>query len=130
MSSLQAARTTRRLLTLASLGLAGLLVGLLGGCSSSPSPTNLATYTQPGSLDFNSTVFPRTHQPASLYTHPVPDLRHPPAPHRIESWTDRTPRQASAFPIQTDAAPTFTNYAFTNAHTTPSRPGAGYLSAQ
>jgi hypothetical protein len=126
MPSPKAARTTRRLLKLASLGLAGLIAGLLSGCTSSPAPsTNLATYTQPHSLDGLS----RTHQPGSLYTHPIPDLRHPPAPHRIESWADRTPRQASLFSSQLNAEPTLTNYAFTGAPA-PTNSGTGHLTAQ
>jgi hypothetical protein len=125
MPSPKAARTTRRILKLASLGIAGLLVGLLSGCTSAPTSSNVATYTQPSTLDFNSTA----HQPLNPFIHPVPDLKHPPAPHKIESWADRTPRPVSAFPIQGDADPTFTNYAFTNIHTPPN-PGASHLSVQ
>ncbi|HEY6412867.1 MAG TPA: hypothetical protein VIX42_04230 [Edaphobacter sp.] len=127
MSSPKAARTTRRLLKLASLGLAGLIAGLLSGCSSSPTPTSVATYTQPHALDFNS--LSRTHQPGSLYTHPLPDLRHPPVPHRIESWADRTPRQVSSpFSSQINADPTLTNDAFTAP--SPTNYGTGRLTAQ
>jgi hypothetical protein len=126
MPSAKAARTSRRLLKLASLGLAGLIAGLLSGCSSSPAPSSLATYTQPHSLDGLS----RTHQPASLYIHPIPDLRHPPVPHRIESWADRTPRQASSpFTSQINDGPTLANYAFTGAPS-PSNPGTGHLTGQ
>jgi hypothetical protein len=128
MSSPKTSRTTRRLLQLASLGLAGLLAGLLSGCTSTPANSNFATYTQPSSLNFSSTP---TYQPGSLYTHPLPDLRHAPIPHRIESWADRTPRQASSSPftgqINTDA--TLTNYAFTGTRAS-SNPGTGHLMAQ
>jgi hypothetical protein len=126
MPSPKAARTTRRFLKLASLGLAGLLAGLLAGCSSSAKPINLAIQTQPSTLEMNSSAFTLTHQP---YTHPVPDLRHPPAPHRIESWADRTPRQASVFPVQIDDSPTLTNYAFTNAPSS-SNSGPSHLTVQ
>jgi hypothetical protein len=125
MPSPKAARTTRRLLKLASLGLAG----LLAGCSSASAPsTSVATYTQPHSLDGLS----RTHQPGSLYTHPLPDLKHPPIPHRIESWADRTPRQASSpFTSQISDSPTVNDYAFTAAPTpAPSNRSTGYLTAQ
>jgi hypothetical protein len=110
MASQKAARTTRRLLKLASLGLAGLLAGFLSGCSSSPAPTSLATYSQPRSLDSLTS----TYRPGSLYTHPTPDLRHPPIPHRIESWADRTPRPAaSPFSTHLSSDPTLSTYAFT-----------------
>jgi hypothetical protein len=126
MPSPKAARTTRRLLKLASLGLAGLLAGLLGGCSSSPAASSVATYTQPHSLDGLS----HSYTPASLYTHPVPDLRHPPIPHRIESWADRTPRPVSSpFTSQIDSAPTLATYAFTGAPAS-SGPGRNPLTVQ
>ena len=127
MPSPKAARTTRRLLKLASLGLAGLIAGLLSGCTSSPAPsTNLATYTQPHSLDGLS----HTYQSGSLFAHPLPDLRHPPAPHRIESWADRTPHLApSPFSSQISDAPTLTDYAFTVAPASSSR-GTNHLTGQ
>jgi hypothetical protein len=123
MPSPKAARTTRRLLKIASLGIAGLIVGLLSGCSSSsPNSVSLATYTQPNSLSFNSNGFTPNYLPGSLYSHPTPSLRHPPAPHRIESWADRTPHQVSSpFSSQIDDAPTLTNYAFI---------GTGHLTVQ
>ena len=127
MPSPNTARTTRRLLKLASLGLAGFIAGLLSGCSSTPATSNLATYTQPSRLNFSSAP---TYQSGSLYTHPTPDLRHAPIPHRIESWADRTPHQASSpFSGQIDAGPTLTNYAFTGPRAS-SNPGRGHLTTQ
>jgi hypothetical protein len=124
MPSPKAARTTRRFLKLASLGIAGLIVGLLSGCTSTPTSSTVATYTQPSSLDFNFS----TRQPTGLYTNPTPSLRHAPIPHRIESWADQTPHQTSVFPVRSNPEPTFTNYAFTNTHS-QSGPGAN-LTAQ
>ncbi len=126
MPSPKAARTTRRLLKLASLGLAGLIAGLLSGCSSSSAPANMATYTQPHSLDGLS----HTYTPGSLYTHPIPDLRHAPTPHRIESWADRTPHPApSPFSSRIDGGPSLATYAFTGGPS-QSNPGGGRLTAQ
>jgi hypothetical protein len=126
MPSPKAARTTRRLLKLASLGLAGFIAGLLAGCSSTPAASSVATYTQPHSLEDLS----RTHTPGSLYTHPVPDLRHPPVPHRIESWADRTPRPVSSpFTSQMDSGPRLATYAFTGSSVS-SGSGRNPLTAQ
>ena len=126
MPSPKAARTTRRLLKLASLGLAGFIAGLLSGCSSSPASSTVATYTQPHTLDGLN----HTYTPSSLYTHPVPDLRHPPVPHRIESWADRTPRPISSpFSSQIGSEPTLATYAFTGSPAS-SGPGSNPLTAQ
>jgi len=126
MPSPKAARTTRRLLKLASLGIAGLIAGLLSGCSSSPAASSVATYTQPHSLDGIS----HTYTPGSLYTRPTPDLKHAPIPHRIESWADRTPRPApSPFSSQIDGGPTLATYAFTGGPS-QSNPGTSHLTAQ
>jgi hypothetical protein len=127
MPSPKTARTASRLLKLASLGLVGHLAGLLSGCFSSPAPSSsLATYTQPHSLDGLS----RTYQPGSLFTRSIPDLRHPPAPHRIESWADRTPRQTPfPFSTQINTGPPLTDYAFAGAPASSNR-GTGHLTGQ
>ncbi|WP_158943024.1 hypothetical protein [Granulicella sp. S190] len=75
MSFLPAHRTKRRLLKVASLGLAGLLAGLLSGCNSTQdlaSPTNISSYTW------------STHLPKSLDAVQVPALRHPPSTRRLQ----------------------------------------------
>jgi hypothetical protein len=53
MSVLHPSRTTRRLLKIASLGLAGLLAGLLAGCSANPAGLIL-----PGHLDTDWETIP------------------------------------------------------------------------
>jgi hypothetical protein len=71
MSSLTARRTARRLLKVASLGLAGLLAGLLSGCNA----TNISTTTYTWS----------THLPKSLDSVQVPPLRHAPSTRRLQT---------------------------------------------
>ena len=86
MSFLPASRTKRNLIKIASLGLAGLLAGLLAGCNSadasirtsrthaatdSPSPAPYAT--QPTGL------------PKSIEATQIPALRHPPSARRVGS---------------------------------------------
>jgi hypothetical protein len=77
MPSLTARRTARRLLKVASLGLAGLLAGLLSGCNATPdstAPTNISTTAYTWS----------THPPKSLDAVQVPPLRHAPSTRRLQ----------------------------------------------
>jgi hypothetical protein len=75
MSSLTARRTARRLLKVASLGLAGLLAGLLSGCNATPDSTDISTTTYTWS----------THLPKSLDSVQVPPLRHTPSTRRLQT---------------------------------------------
>src|ERR1700712_813477 len=93
MPSRKTTRTTRRLLQVASLGIAGLLAGLLSGCSSSANDVKVASYTQAPGWHLDSTGFSYTHTPKNFDARPIPDLRHAPEPHRTESWAFVTPRQ-------------------------------------
>jgi hypothetical protein len=74
MPSLTARRTARRLLKVASLGLAGLLAGLLSGCNATPDSTNISTTSYTWS----------THLPKSLDAVQVPPLRHAPSTRRLQ----------------------------------------------
>ncbi|WP_353066741.1 hypothetical protein RBB77_09185 [Tunturibacter psychrotolerans] len=74
MSSLTARRTARRLLKVASLGLAGLLAGLLSGCNATEDSPNISTTTYTWS----------THLPKSLDAVQVPPLRHSPSTRRLQ----------------------------------------------
>ena len=74
MPSLTARRTARRLLKVASLGLAGLLAGLLSGCNATPDSTDISTTTYTWS----------THLPKSLDAVQVPPLRHSPSARRLQ----------------------------------------------
>jgi hypothetical protein len=75
MPSLTARRTARRLLKVASLGLAGLLAGLLSGCNATQDSTNISTTTYTWS----------THPPKSLDAVQVPPLRHSPSTRRLQT---------------------------------------------
>jgi hypothetical protein len=77
MPSLTARRTARRLLKVASLGLAGLLAGLLSGCNSTQgdSPTNVSTSAYTWS----------TQLPKSLDAVQIPPLRHAPSTRRLQT---------------------------------------------
>jgi hypothetical protein len=79
-------RTTRRLLKVASLGLAGLLAGLLSGCNATQdsSPTNISTTSYTWS----------THLPKSLDSVQVPPLRHSPSTRRLQTGSYRNVSQS------------------------------------
>lgn len=81
MSSSQPKSLTRRLFKLASLGLAGLLAGLLAGCTASPAPFDTASYT-------HTTNLPAT-PPKSVESTRIPEIKRPPAPHHMQSWPSR-----------------------------------------
>jgi hypothetical protein len=78
-----ARRTARRLLKLASLGLAGLLAGLLSGCNAAPNDaTNVPPYARVSSDDSSAANQPDL--PASLDARQIPALRHPPSTRRLQ----------------------------------------------
>ncbi len=120
-------RKPRRLLKIASLGIAGFIAGLLSGCSSSPTTFSLDSYSQNSGWHFESTCSYTSHH-KNLDARPIPDLRHPPAPHRTESWADRTPHP-QVVASQFDPGRTLTNYDFTSDRYS-SNSGSGHLSAQ
>jgi hypothetical protein len=88
MPALPSSRTTRRLVKLASLGLAGLIAGLLSGCTSTsdradntpPNPPAIAWEFTPA-----NTPQPRLSTlSTSLDAHLTPSLRHPPSARRLQ----------------------------------------------
>jgi hypothetical protein len=82
MPSLPVSRLTRRLVKLASLGLAGLLAGLLSGChsySTDDSSTPPAT-----TWEFTPATTPDANLPPSLDAIQIPALHHPPSARRLE----------------------------------------------
>ena len=81
MSFLPASRTKRRLLKIASLGLAGLLAGLLSGCNTTAS----TSYTH---------VTADSHLP-SIEATQIPALRHPPSSRSLQYGSVRTVSMAA-----------------------------------
>ncbi len=84
MPFLPGSRTTRNLLKVASLGLAGLLAGLLSGCNSSPA-LSASSHPRSGSADTSSTWSSEdfSELPQSLDARQIPALRHPPSARRL-----------------------------------------------
>jgi hypothetical protein len=97
MSFLPASRTKRNLLKVASLGLAGLLAGLLAGCTDSPDTTVSASYTHlpSDSLTPDSSAT-ADRLPTSLNATEIPALKHPPSARRLQSGSVRTVSQVTA----------------------------------
>ncbi|MEO6982557.1 MAG: hypothetical protein ABI072_05520 [Edaphobacter sp.] len=81
MSSKHTNRTARRILKLASLGLAGLLAGLFAGCSSSPKAVSTTSSAYVTSTD----QFESSNLPETLDSNSIPPLRHPPSARRLEA---------------------------------------------
>ena len=99
MPFLPAKRTKRNLLKIASLGLAGLLAGLLAGCTDSPETTVTVSYTHGASDSFSpdTAVDPLpANLPKSLDETQIPALRHPPTAHRFELATVNAASQMPA----------------------------------
>ncbi len=89
MPSRKSARTTRRLLKVASLGIAGLIAGLLGGCSSSDSLVRFSTWRSGADLT-------ATRRLQNLDYRRTPEIRRAPTPHHPQpTSTQRTSTQAS-----------------------------------
>jgi hypothetical protein len=109
-SKTQSQTLTRRFVKLASLGLAGLLAGLLAGCTSAPAPFNTASYTHSSHLPFA--------QPKSLESTRIPEIKRPPVPHHMQSW----PAHAGQNPpvVATDIETGHTLAAYTFSGTAPS----------
>jgi len=76
MSSRKRARTARRILKVASLGLAGLIAGLLAGCSSD-SLERFSAWRSGSTLTANRRL-------QNLDYRRTPEIRRAPAPHRTQ----------------------------------------------
>jgi hypothetical protein len=86
MSFLPASRTKRNLFKIASLGLAGLLAGLLAGCNSADASIRTSRpQTATGSLNPDGSVAEPTELPKSIEATQIPALRHPPSARRVGS---------------------------------------------
>jgi hypothetical protein len=84
MSFLPASRTKRNLFKIASLGLAGLLAGLLSGCNSADASVRAPKTHIPDSLSPDAYGTP-TALPKSIEATQIPALRHPPSARRVGS---------------------------------------------
>ena len=86
MSFLPASRTKRNLFKVASLGLAGLLAGLLAGCNSADASIRTSRpRTATDSLSPDGSVAQPTELPKSIEATQIPALRHPPSARRVGS---------------------------------------------
>src|ERR1700675_1863621 len=89
MSFLPASRTKRNLIKVASLGLAGLLAGLLAGCNSADASIrtsgNSKTHAATDSLSPAPYATQPTDLPKSIEATQIPALRHPPSARRVGS---------------------------------------------
>ena len=86
MSFLPASRTKRNLFKIASLGLAGILAGLLSGCNSADASIRTSRpQTATDSLSPDGSVAQPTDLPKSIEATQIPALRHPPSARRVGS---------------------------------------------
>ncbi len=102
MHFLPVSRTKRRLLKVASLGLAGLIAGLFSGCSDSRSTTASTLNHSSDSLSTDS-LSPEaasstrlSQLPKSIEATQIPALRHPPSSRSLQYGTVRTVSMAAA----------------------------------
>ncbi len=99
MSFLPVSRTKRNLFKIASLGLAGLLAGLLAGCTDAQDTTATASYIHPSSetqsLDASAQTQPSS-LPKSIEATQIPALRHPPSSRSLQYGTVRTVSMTTA----------------------------------
>jgi hypothetical protein len=107
MFSRRSNRTTRRLLKIVSLGIAGLLAGLFTGCSTPSNLFRLDSYAQTTDWKPNPAGLHQDHHLRTLDPTPIPSLKHPPVPHRTVNAG------------QVDTSPTLTNYAFVDGRSSP-----------
>jgi hypothetical protein len=94
MHFLPASRTKRRLLKVASLGLAGLIAGLLSGCSDSRGTT--ASTPNHSSDSLSPDAASSSQLPKSIEATQIPALRHPPSSRSLQYGTVRTASMTAA----------------------------------
>jgi hypothetical protein len=99
MSFLPASRTKRNLFKIASLGLAGLLAGLLSGCTDAQDTTATASYIHPSSGTQSPETSAQTQPaplPKSIEATQIPALRHPPSSRSLQYGSVRTVSMTAA----------------------------------
>jgi hypothetical protein len=91
MSFLPASRTKRNLFKIASLGLAGLLAGLLAGCTDFPETSATTPYTHVSSESLTAeATSPTARLPESLDATQIPPLHHTPSTRSLQQGSVRT----------------------------------------
>jgi hypothetical protein len=91
MSFLPASRTRRNLFKIASLGLAGLLAGLLSGCNYADASVRTSKNRMSSdSLSPGASEAHPTGLPKSIEATQIPALRHPPSARRIGHTVSQT----------------------------------------
>jgi hypothetical protein len=91
MSFLPASRTKRNLFKIASLGLAGLLAGLLSGCNSADASVRTSKpHTATDAWSPDASPEQGTDLPPSIEATQIPALRHPPSARRIGHTVSQT----------------------------------------
>jgi hypothetical protein len=91
MSFLPASRTKRNLFKIASLGLAGLLAGLLSGCNSADASVRASKpHMSTDAWNPDASQEQRTDLPPSIEATQIPALRHPPSARRIGHTVSQT----------------------------------------
>jgi hypothetical protein len=93
MHFLPASRTKRNLIKIASLGLAGLIAGLLSGCTGTASASVPANHSFETSSDGQS-----PNLPTSIEATQIPALRHPPSSRSLQAGTVHTAASATNLP--------------------------------
>jgi hypothetical protein len=96
MSSRKPARTTRRLLKVATLGIAGLVAGFLTGCSSSDAAMRFSNVR-------SSDTLTATRRLENLDYRRTPEFRRAPSPHRQPIAPQRSSSSAYALLGEIDA---------------------------
>jgi hypothetical protein len=94
MSFLPASRTKRRLLKVASLGLAGLIAGLLSGCNSADASVRTSK-PQIANDSISSSGVQSSQLPSSIEATQIPALRHPPSARRLQYGSVHSVSQAA-----------------------------------
>ena len=91
MSFLPASRTKRNLFKIASLGLAGLLAGLLSGCNSADASVRASRpHAATDAWNPDASQAQNTDLPKSIEATQIPALRHPPSARRIGHTVSQT----------------------------------------
>jgi hypothetical protein len=91
MSFLPVSRTKRNLFKIASLGLAGLLAGLLSGCNSADASVRASRpHLAADAWSPDASQAQPTGLPKSIEATQIPALRHPPSARRIGHTVSQT----------------------------------------